>query len=42
MKDFYKLFENELKDMYSSEQQIVKALPKVIKRGFEHAFGPDA
>ncbi|HSX03405.1 MAG TPA: ferritin-like domain-containing protein [Rhabdochlamydiaceae bacterium] len=30
MVDFNTLFENELKDMYSSEQQIVKALPKMI------------
>lgn len=28
---FYKLFLDELEDMYSSEHQIVKALPKLIK-----------
>ncbi len=31
MQDFYQLFVTELKDMFGSEQQIIKALPTVIK-----------
>lgn len=30
--DFYDLFVDQLEDMYSSEHQIIKALPKVIDR----------
>lgn len=30
--DFYQLFLDELEDMYSSENQIVEALPKLIKQ----------
>jgi ferritin-like metal-binding protein YciE len=29
--DMYKLFINELKDMYSAEGQIIEALPKLVK-----------
>lgn len=38
MKDFYDLFVEELKKMYSAEKEIVKALPKMIKAAKSNEF----